>query len=122
MSLGMNGLLFGAMSVFGLVFFVLVAGLIVFVIVKSVSQSAKNRNSPILTVEARVVTKRADVSGGMGDTAAHTRHYITFEVESGDRMELSVSGQQFGMLAEGDVGRLTFQGTHFVYFLRRVQP
>lgn len=121
MSFGMNGLFYSGMMLFGIVFFLLVAGLIVFVIVKSVSQSSRNRNSPILIMEARVVAKRADVSGGMGDTAAHTWHYATFEVESGDRMELSVSGEQYGMLAEGDMGRLTFQGTRFVDFLRRVQ-
>lgn len=121
MGFGMNGMIFGAMTLFGLLFFALVAGLIIFVIVKSVSQSARNRNSPILTVEARVVAKRADVSGGAGDSMAHTWHYATFEVESGDRMELSVSGEQYGMLAEGDAGRLTFQGTRFVDFMRPVQ-
>ena len=38
-----------------------------------------------------------------------TRYYVTFQVESGDRMEFSVSGR-YGLLV--DTGRLTFQGTH----------
>ena len=32
-----------------------------------------------------------------------TSYYVTFQVESGDRMELSVSGREYGMLAEGDI-------------------
>ena len=42
----------------------------------------------------------------------------TFQVESGDRMELPVSGREYGMLAEGDIGKLTFQGTRYLSFER----
>ena len=45
--------------------------------------------------------------------------YATFEVESGDRMELSVDGEAFGLLAEGDAGELCFQGRRFLSFERR---
>ena len=31
-----------------------------------------------------------------------TTYYLTFEVESGDRMEFVVNGEEFGMCAEGD--------------------
>ena len=47
-----------------------------------------------------------------------TSYYDTFEVESGSRMELAVSGEEYGMLAEGDRGRLTFQGTRYKGFER----
>ena len=50
-----------------------------------------------------------------------TIYYVTFQVESGDRMEFSVSGTEYGMLVEGDEGRLTFQGTRYLSFLRNVQ-
>ena len=33
-------------------------------------------------------------------------------------MELSVKSSEYGMLAEGDSGRLTFQGTRFLGFER----
>jgi hypothetical protein len=33
-------------------------------------------------------------------------------------MEFAVSGNQYGMIAEGDFGRLTFQGTRFLSFER----
>ena len=45
-------------------------------------------------------------------------YYVTFQVESGDRMELRVSGPEYGMLIEGDHGTLTFQGTRYLGFER----
>ena len=48
-----------------------------------------------------------------------TSHYVTFQVESGDRMELNVTGSEYGLLVEGDQGRLTFQGTRYLGFERQ---
>ena len=45
--------------------------------------------------------------------------YATFQVESGDRMELSMTGTEYGLLAEGDRGKLTFQGTRYLGFERQ---
>ena len=47
-----------------------------------------------------------------------TWYYATFQVESGDRMEFSVTGIEYGMLAEGDTGKLSFQGTRYLSFER----
>jgi hypothetical protein len=43
---------------------------------------------------------------------------VTFQVDSGDRMELSVSGSEYGMLVDGDRGKLSFQGTRYLSFER----
>lgn len=48
----------------------------------------------------------------------HTTYYVTFQVDSGDRMELSVSGSEYGMLVDGDRGKLSFQGTRYLSFER----
>lgn len=111
---------------FFLVFF-LVAGVIVFTIVQGLRQWNKNNHSPRLTVEAEVVTKRTEVThhhnssgNGMGHSHSTTWYYATFQVESGDRMELAVGGGEYGMLAEGDRGKLTFQGTRYLGFEREV--
>ena len=84
-----------------------------------------------LTVEATVVSKRQNTSvhhhNNAGDaTGAHgihtttsTTYYATFQVASGDRMELHVGGREYGMLAEGDFGELTFQGTRYLGFARQ---
>ena len=55
----------------------------------------------------------------MHGSSASTSYYATFEVESGDRIELPLSGSEYGMLAEGDRGTLSFQGTRFLGFERR---
>ena len=34
------------------------------------------------------------------------------------RSEFHVSGKEYGMLAEGDIGTLTFQGTRYIDFTR----
>ena len=47
---------------------------------------------------------------------------MAFEVESGDRMEFAVQGQEYGLLIEGDYGKLTFQGTRYMGFVRDLQP
>jgi hypothetical protein len=39
-------------------------------------------------------------------------------VESGDRMEFVVPSREYGMLVEGDMGRLTFQGSRYKSFQR----
>lgn len=101
--------------------FVLVLGMFIFIFAKGISQWNKNNNSPRLSVEAKVVAKRGHVSHHHHEHHTHhsTSYYVTFEVESGDRMELHVSGAEFGMLVEGDTGVLTFQGTRYLGFERK---
>ena len=52
-------------------------------------------------------------------TSTSTSYYATFEVESGDRMELHVPATEYGLLIEGDQGDLTFQGSRFLSFERK---
>ena len=108
--------------------FLLVLGMILFTVVGNLRTWSKNNASPRLTVPATVVAKRMNVSrhhtanaGNM--TGAHgytstsaTTYYVTFQVESGDRMELRLSGTEYGQLAEGDTGKLSFQGTRYLGF------
>ena len=115
----------GGFDVIFFLMFFLVFGMVIFNLIKGVGEWNKNNHSPRLTVDAVVVTKRNQVShhhhndGNGGMHASHsTTYYVTFQVESGDRMELRVSGSEFGMLVEGDYGRLTFQGTRYIGFER----
>ena len=71
--------------------------------------------------------KRSDISfvqygGHHGDSNAYadTRYFVTFQTENGERTELAVEGREYGMLAEGDSGQLTFQGTRYMGFERNV--
>lgn len=108
------------LTLFPLVFLV-VLGMILFTVVSNLRTWGKNNASPRLTVPATVVAKRTNVSRHHTDnTMSHTftTYYATFQVESGDRMELEVDGSDYGMLVEGDTGKLSFQGTRYLGFER----
>ncbi len=106
---------FGIMGVIVPLFFLVFFGILGAMIFKSIGQWSRNNNSPKLTVDAKVIAKRTHVWGDH----SRTDYYITFEVESGDRMELEVPDNQFGFLIEGDKGKLTFQGTRYLEFERK---
>ncbi|MEJ8302464.1 DUF2500 domain-containing protein [Saccharibacillus sacchari] len=101
--------------------FVLVIGSIIFAIVRGTARYAKNNASEIVAVPARLIGKRTEVWGGSGDSRARTSYYLTFEAQNGDRKELEVSGEQYGLNMEGDEGVLTFQGTRFKGFDRNAR-
>ena len=105
--------------IFGIVF-VLVIGMFVVTIVRGIVTWGRNNASPRLTVDAMVVSKREDMSfhHHTHGTASSTSYYVTFQVDSGDRRELSVTGREYGMMVEGDAGKLSFQGTRFLSFER----
>lgn len=112
-------------GLFSLVF-ILVFGVIIVSIVRSIGEWNKNNHSPRLDVDASVVSRRNKVTHdthntgeGMYHTSTSTFYYVTFQVASGDRMEFQVSGQEYGMLVEGDRGILSFQGTRYLGFERR---
>lgn len=122
----MNGIfnMFGLMGIIVPVMSVAIFALAVTMIIKGLRQERKNDRMPRLTVEARVLTKRTQVghhrNSSNGTSHSYTRYYVTFEVTSGDRMELQVPGAESGLLVEGDFGDLTFQGTRFLSFDRRI--
>lgn len=109
---------FSIMQVIMLLVFVLVLGSIIVTLIRGVGEWNKNNQSPKLTVPATVVAKRSDVHRGIETMHTFTSYYVTFQVESGDRMEFEVSDMEYGMLAEGDWGMLTFQGTRYLNFRR----
>ena len=106
--------------------FVLVIGMFLVFAVKGIAQWNQNNHSPRLTVPAVIVAKRTNVtrhhhSGAGGHHHHHTStsYYVTFQFGGGDRMELLVSGSEYGMLIEGDQGDLSFQGTRYLSFVRK---
>lgn len=115
---------FGSFEILFFIVFFLVLGVIVVNLARGVAQWNKNNHAPRLTVPVTVVSKRMAVSHHHhGDGVSHhhttsTTYYVTFQVASGDRMELSMSGREYGLLAEGDRGNLSFQGTRYLSFVR----
>lgn len=84
----------------------------------------QNNESPRLCVEATIVDKHKDVHVHHhmnNQTPTHTTsstYYVTFEVESKDRMVFKVKRSEYGLLAVGDQGKLHFQGTRYLAFDR----
>ncbi|MEQ6375647.1 DUF2500 domain-containing protein [Bacillaceae bacterium S4-13-58] len=117
-------IMFTIVPVFIGIVFVIVIGTIIFRAAKGAKQWNYNNQQPVLTVDATVISKRTDVSRHHHNHDNHHHHrtstyyYVTFEVGSGDRMEFQVDGKEFGLLAEGDYGNLTFQGTRYQGFQR----
>ena len=119
---GMSPLMTVLIAVFG----ILLAG----VIGRGLWVWIRNNRSPQQTMNARVVAKRMKATGfghtmmgsaavmrGMG-TTTRTRYFATFETEDGGRLELGVNDAEYGMLAEGDRGQVSFQGTRYLGFAR----
>ena len=115
---------FSIMQVIVPLMFALVFGFMIVTLVRGVGEWNKNNQSPKLTVPATVVAKRSDAhrypvsTGNVQTMHTSTYYYATFQVESGDRMEFEISDMEYGMLAEGDRGMLTFQGTRYLNFRR----
>lgn len=115
------GFMFSIFPILFTLVFLLVFGTILYTVVRGIQQERKNNHSPRLTVDAKVVSKRTNYrrSSGSSSHMGHTTYYVTFEVQSGDRMELNVAGTEYGLLVEGDFGELTFQGTRYLSFARK---
>lgn len=103
-------------------FLIVWLALFIYIIGKNIAQWIKNENSPILTKHARVVAMRRKTHHHNHNGHMHLSHtyHITFELETGERMELRVKRAQYHELEEGDRGTLTWQGTRYLYFEERI--
>ena len=102
--------------------FSLVISVFIVTFVRMIGEWISNNNSPRLTVDATIVAKRDQVHrhrSSNGHTHRSYSYHITFQFESGDRMELRVPSNEYGLLVEGDKGKLTFQGTRYLSFERK---
>ena len=119
------------------IMFIIVVGIIIFSLVRGIITWNKNNQSPRLTVSVVVAAKRENIThhqhANVGDlssahgfhTTTSTSYYVTFLVESGDRIELCVSGTEYGMLEFEDgyekltepfeqvEGNITIEGVDF---------
>lgn len=117
---------FGMFEIMFFIVFGLAICVFLMTFIKGMKEWNHNNHSPRLTVPATVVAKRTNISrhrhsGTNGHHHHHhtsTTYFVTFQVESGDRMELHLTGQEYGLLVEGDRGNLSFQGTRYLGFER----
>ena len=104
----MNGA--SAAEIFNVLLRVALGIAIVYGIMHLVRRVEEKKESPELSLDARVAHKRAD--------GAPPVFYATFDCEDGARVELRVPAETYDLLGERDTGRLTFRGQEFVRFAR----
>lgn len=120
-----NSFMFSFIPILVTIGFVVVISIFIITAVKGAKQWSYNNAQPVLTVEAEIVDKRINVSRHHHHNSnnhmhhhSSTSYYVTFQVESGDRIELKVSSNEYGMLVVKDNGKLKFQGTRYLGFER----
>ena len=110
--------MFNVMSFIVPIFFVVIFGMFIFIIVTNIKEWNHNNKQPIIPVTSTVIAKRSKVShhhhGETHATSTSTTYYATFQFDNGERLELRVPGEQYGLIAEGDKGILSFQGSRFI--------
>lgn len=111
--------------IFFIIFFIVIVTFIK-VMVSGFSEWHSNNKQPIIPANATVVSKRLDVSHynnsneNHHSTSSSTTYYVTFEFENSERLELCVKGKDYGEMVERDFGILSFQGTRFISFKRKI--
>ncbi|MFA9413109.1 MULTISPECIES: DUF2500 domain-containing protein [unclassified Streptococcus] len=95
--------------------FAIILAIFGFQLIRFLFQWQSDNQVERLTRGARLVTKRQQVRG---TNNAYTYYYVTFEFADKTRQEFRVKSTDYGQLAEGDEGELTYQGTRFVAFKR----
>lgn len=123
-----SDIMFDVIPVIVTIGFIFVFGCMIVSIIKGASEWSNNNKQSVLDINCKVISKRIDVTRHAGHHDANgnyvggrssTYYYVTFEFESKDRMEFKINGSQYGILIEGDCGKLKFQGTRFLDFTRQ---
>ena len=101
--------------------FVAIVGIsIIFIVVHWI----KNKRPPRIVVHSAISNKRIQMDNvyrlrnaapGMRTHKLIT-YYVTFDLETGEQIELRVSKLKYSELRKGCKGKLTFQGTRYIGF------
>ncbi|MDO4788497.1 MAG: DUF2500 domain-containing protein [Johnsonella sp.] len=112
------------LAIFAVVFVVAV-GAILLIFVFRLRTWDRDNKSPRLTVDARVLSKNEKTtSEEKVDKQGHyyylniPHYFLTFQVESGDKMSFEVGEGDYRTVSEGDFGKLSFQGTRYFGFVK----
>lgn len=80
----------------------------------------KQGRKPVYNIQATVKGKRTLVEADPENpTIPKTRYFLTFHKRDGNRVEMEVPGEDYGLAAEGDEGILVYsKGDEFIVFKR----
>ena len=118
-----SNFMLNGVPIFIAIVFIIVFGIIIFTAIKGLSVWSTNNRAPREQQRAFVLTKRTEVRhrSGNNNNGTATNYFVTFESTNGNRKEFQVNGKEYGLVAEGDIGTLDFQGTRFHSFSREDQ-
>lgn len=104
------------MQIFVVIWFIL----FFYILAKNISQFIENENSPVLTTSAIIVDMRRKTHHHHSNGHHHHSHsyHVTFETDSGERLELRVKRYEYQSMVIGERGMLTHQGTRYKGFAR----
>ena len=85
-----------------------------------VNVDEKQGRKPVYNIQAEVKGKRTLVEADTENPAVpRTRYFLTFHKRDGNRVEMEVLGEDYGLAAEGDEGILVYsKGDEFIVFKR----
>lgn len=85
-----------------------------------VNVEEREGRKPIYNIQAEVKGKRTLVEADPDNPAIpRTRYFVTFHKRDGNRIEMEVPGEDYGLAADGDEGVLVYsKGDEFIVFKR----
>ena len=85
-----------------------------------VNVEEKQGRKPVYNIQATVKGKRTLIEADPENPGVpKTRYFLTFHKRDGNRMEMEVPGEDYGLAAEGDEGVLVYKkGDAFIVFKR----
>lgn len=85
-----------------------------------VNVEEKQGRKPVYNIQAEVKGKRTLIEADPENpNIPKTRYFVTFHKRDGNRIEMEVPGEDYGLAAEGDEGVLVYsKGDEFIVFKR----
>ena len=85
-----------------------------------VNVEEKEGRKPVYNIQAEVKGKRTLIEADPENpNIPKTRYFVTFHKRDGNRVEMEVPGEDYGLAAEGDEGVLVYsKGDEFIVFKR----
>lgn len=85
-----------------------------------VNVEEKQGRKPVYNIQAEVKGKRTLIEADPENPGVpKTRYFLTFHKRDGNRVEMEVPGEDYGLAAEGDEGVLVYEkGEAFIVFKR----
>lgn len=108
------------LKIVGGIFLVGVMAIFAYAIIKGLLVWSANNKKQIYMRYAVIVSKRTVVLDRPSGTSP-VQHFITFELEDGNRLEFQMTAREYSFLMEKDEGEVTYQGTSFKNFNRRIK-